>query len=79
MTASSVSVRACVALDGFHQVRDEVVAAGELNVDLRERILVSIACINQSVVEETTNQIATTTTASSIQPMMGLLIRARGA
>src|SRR5688572_13077965 len=40
-----------VALDDFHQVRDQVVAPLELHVDLRERILVPVAQRDQAVVD----------------------------
>ena len=40
-----------VALDGLDQVRDEVVAARELHVDLREGVLVAVTRADQAVVE----------------------------
>ena len=40
-----------VALGGLHQVGDEVVAARELHVDLRERVLVAVARADQAVVQ----------------------------
>jgi hypothetical protein len=40
-----------VALDRFDQVRNQVVAAPELNVDLRERVLETVTQHHQAVVD----------------------------
>ena len=41
----------CVTLDGFDQVRDQVDAALELNIDLRPCILNRVTSANESVVQ----------------------------
>ncbi|OPZ08268.1 MAG: hypothetical protein BWZ07_03185 [Alphaproteobacteria bacterium ADurb.BinA280] len=40
-----------VALDRFHQIGDQVIATGQLHVDLGERILVTVARRDQTVVD----------------------------
>src|SRR5690606_35603390 len=40
-----------VALRGLDQVRDQVVAAGQLDIDLGERVLVRVAASDEAVVE----------------------------
>ncbi len=39
-----------VAFDGFDEIRDQVVTAGQLHVDLREGILDPVALVDQPVV-----------------------------
>ena len=47
-----VLLEAHVALDGLHEVRDEVVAALELDLDLAERLVDPVALRDEAVVEQ---------------------------